>query len=252
MDATTAANGAKRKPSDPAADAAKRQRAASDEGARKRGLEALRRCMRGTDVSDLHVRDDLGRNLAMLVSDGGGRGDVLDRSFALEGLALSGLDIDAADLSGTTALMLCCGAGACGDYFHFGISKLLELGCRADVRDGAGRTALHHLCRARPSRLGLAIAGRRGWEGMRWNLALALLRAGASPNVVDARGRSPLAEECAGQCFDAMVRDLLNHGSALNTVDAEGDTPCRRASHTASSHACPTGDVMKPSGQRVA
>ncbi|XP_063830144.1 protein fem-1 homolog CG6966-like [Ostrinia nubilalis] len=53
-----------------------------------------------------------------------------------------------------------------------------------------------------------------------------MLRLGASPRARDASGNTPLHLVCKlNPCPAEVVRELLDHGAHIDTVNYEGDTP---------------------------
>lgn len=89
------------------------------------------------------------------------------------------------------------------------INYLLQCGAPPDLPDISGHTALHHAC---TPPLG------------HFELASALLKGGANPNVQNRYGEVPLFFPFQGQ--DIPILDLLmEHNADLDIKDANGDSP---------------------------
>ena len=89
-----------------------------------------------------------------------------------------------------------------------------------DVQDFFGNTALHCACSA-------------GHTGV----AVQLLEAGASPDMVNHRGETALHAVAARSGRVELVQALCSHGATINVVNSEGETPLQLAEKAGNSDA---------------
>jgi ankyrin repeat protein len=127
----------------------------------------------------------------------------------------AGADINAADDTGCTALILAVRGGWSSWHATPLIRALLDHGANIDAEDEDGLTALHHAAAQKR----LEIAG------------VALLLANrAHINARDRRGRIPLHLAAASCRMDTKcIRLLLDNGADINARDNEGLTPLNHA-----------------------
>ncbi|XP_032514236.1 protein fem-1 homolog CG6966 isoform X1 [Danaus plexippus] len=116
----------------------------------------------------------------------------------------------------------------CTDDVSRKIHKAVYSLVKLDIKVRQGRSALHVACSSEASR------GRGGAEAASsWTaeaacpaLVALMLRLGASPDVRDADGNTPLHLVCKlNPCPAEVVRELLSHGAHIDTVNYEGQTP---------------------------
>jgi len=88
------------------------------------------------------------------------------------------------------------------------------------VQDFFGNTALHCACSA-------------GHTGV----AVQLLEAGASPDMVNHRGETALHAVAARSGRVELVQALCSHGATINVVNSEGETPLQLAEKAGNSDA---------------
>ena len=113
-----------------------------------------------------------------------------------------GVEVDAADAEGRTALQL-----ASYDGHTDVVRKLLDNHPVVDHRDGAGRTALMYAS-----------------SGSNHETVRVILEAGADPNIVDKEEGFTALMFAAAEGQVKVVRTLLNHGADVTLSDVDGDT----------------------------
>jgi ankyrin repeat protein len=157
------------------------------------------------DDEDEIARDATADRFVSLV----GRGD-LD---ALELFLSAGMDVDARDYIGQTALVEAVGLGNTDVAL-----RLVELGADVNARDGEGRTPI-------------IIAAHYGWlENVGWaregypEMRDALLAAGADPNARDQSGVTAMIEAAREGDHDTVAA-LLAHGGDPALAANDGTTP---------------------------
>ncbi len=116
---------------------------------------------------------------------------------AVESLLASGVEVNAKDREGSTALMF---AAVRGDARM--VAKLLAAGADPNLKDANGETAL-------------ILGASHGVEIVR-----ALLSEGADPNLADGEGQTALLVAAENQA--ATVRLLIDSGADVNHLDAFG------------------------------
>ena len=138
-----------------------------------------------------------------------GRGD-LD---ALELFVAAGMDVNARDYAGQTALTEACGLGRTDAAL-----RLLELGADANARDGDGATPI-------------IVTAHYGWlENVGWaregypEMRDALLAAGADPNARDEAGQTAMLEAAREGDADTVAALLAAHADPT-IADKDGNTP---------------------------
>lgn len=126
---------------------------------------------------------------------------------------LAAADVNAADTTGQTALMIAAATGQAGI-----LKELLNAGARADLQDERGRSALWHA----------AAAGDVAAVG-------ALATTGSPLEGADSNGRTPLAIAAAGG-HTRVVEALMQAGASIAAASSNGTTPLMLAAgngHTA-------------------
>jgi ankyrin repeat protein len=128
--------------------------------------------------------------------------------------ALRALDVpvDAADAHGTRPLHLLCNAPEPDEGHLALLQALLRAAPALDAAGPGGHAALHMLCL------------NTGAPGMRAAMVGALIAAGASANVGNARGITPLMVACWTGCDLAVLDALAQHPALqLEATDADGN-----------------------------
>lgn len=136
-------------------------------------------------------------------------GDYADIEQIAELLVKAGLDINALDSQGYSALMR--------SFVSFNNSwcvaeKLIELGADVNIQAPNGNTALLLACDE--------------LDASHSTVARKLIAAGADVNAKDRHGTTPLMKACRyGYDDPAIIEDLLKHGANVNARDNGGQTP---------------------------
>ncbi|XP_065344126.1 uncharacterized protein LOC135942105 [Cloeon dipterum] len=147
----------------------------------------------------------------------------------------SGVDVDAGDKRGRTALTIVLERELNRDFFQYLISRSVN----TSLKDKFGRSALHYaamtddsaalqkwikLCgdlniRDDLGRTALHLAAEKG----NWCFVRNLIQSGSNLGATDKFGRSPLMLACENTYTD-IVEMLLSQNSSLNIQDLEGNT----------------------------
>ncbi|XP_028169558.1 protein fem-1 homolog CG6966 [Ostrinia furnacalis] len=117
----------------------------------------------------------------------------------------------------------------CTEEVSSNIHKAVYSLVKLDIKVRQGRSALHVACSAE----GRGARGGGAWLPAPGDanpccaaLVALMLRLGASPRARDASGNTPLHLVCKlNPCPAEVVRELLDHGAHIDTVNYEGDTP---------------------------
>lgn len=115
------------------------------------------------------------------------------------------------------------------------LAHLLANKTNPDAQDYFGHTALMHACFA-------------GNVGVNLGIALQLLEAGASPDVINYKGETALHAAARGGYVEC-VRVLCSHGALINIANPEGETPLQLAQKANNSAA--TANILLASQNRT-
>ncbi|MEZ5477051.1 MAG: ankyrin repeat domain-containing protein, partial [Thiolinea sp.] len=130
-----------------------------------------------------------------------------DSAYRVEWLLQHGVNLNALDQDGNTALHNLLGAySLSADQAAF-VARLLRARPKLDIRNAEGKTPLY-----------LAL------EQQHQEQAMALLAAGADPNLADKEGVTPLVFAVRHN-DKALLQALLDKGAAVNLQDKSGQNP---------------------------